>query len=695
MATWTFVKAVGAPAGTINIDLQGVGTVGVPDYSIDDTPGATLVTTNDAHGELLKGIRELTLQGVTGVFVPQPQPKRVVTVNGVLTEVGADGSSAEIPVVSGADVGDADDSTGYFFEKVDGEWSPVPVTAVYEKNATGDGVTVDTASMQADLTALGALPGRHRYLLRPDANYLVTSLTVPSNTEVDCRGATLTQTASYGAGGNGGIFYANGASGITIRNGHFVGGGIGANFAFALSGIAYISCTDIAIEGCTFTNFNTGGIYLTKCSRIRITGNVCHDLCAEGGQNAIHVGNVNTATANSSTIITGNIVYNCPSGGIVVTYAATGTFERVVISGNDVVCDWYAAIALEIGGASSDGSSVHKAVISGNVVEFTGDDTGGGGIFVSDNASPTRSSDASAFESLTITGNVVRSTLRGIRCDATRAVISGNEVSGTVYGIETSGNGVVVPGEIVVADNMVSMAANSAGGIVCSTKQTQIMGNRVTFATGSTSGGDGIYVGAVDRVSVCGNVVTYAPGSGIKAASATNFLIDGNHVINAGEGVTFSRGITVSAAAITGAGANAITNNLLVDNRSTAKAYAGISITSGASTCVVTGNTAYGHTHGQWFDAITTAKVCQNNVFNGIGGYGVVAITPSGSPFTHTALQRGTVTITGGTVSVIERKGRTTTLATGATSGDFHLERGDQLTVTYTVAPTMTFTQDL
>lgn len=66
-----------------------------------------------------------------------------------------------------------------------------------------------------------------------------------------------------------------------------------------------------------------------------------------------------------------------------------------------------------------------------------------------------------------------------------------------------------------------------------------------------------------------------------------------------------------------------------------------------------------------------------------------VAVTLTGSPFTYTAPSSGALVIAGGTVSAVQFK-RTTTAALPI-AGQFVLATGDQIVITYTVAPTVTF----
>lgn len=83
-----------------------------------------------------------------------------------------------------------------------------------------------------------------------------------------------------------------------------------------------------------------------------------------------------------------------------------------------------------------------------------------------------------------------------------------------------------------------------------------------------------------------------------------------------------------------------------------------------------------------------------NNLFHSTGGGGAVSgITVGSSPFVYTAPVVGQVVISGGTVSKIEisRDVGTTFFTIGLTSGMFLLKEQDELRVTYSAMPTMTF----
>jgi hypothetical protein len=90
MATWTFVKKSGAPAGQINI------SVGNDSFSINDTTSTTIVTSSlFAAGELASS-PVLTLQGISSPFVPPDVVQDVSYVNGQLVTPGPGGTWSAI-----------------------------------------------------------------------------------------------------------------------------------------------------------------------------------------------------------------------------------------------------------------------------------------------------------------------------------------------------------------------------------------------------------------------------------------------------------------------------------------------------------------------------------------------------------------------------------------------------------------------
>jgi hypothetical protein len=79
-------------------------------------------------------------------------------------------------------------------------------------------------------------------------------------------------------------------------------------------------------------------------------------------------------------------------------------------------------------------------------------------------------------------------------------------------------------------------------------------------------------------------------------------------------------------------------------------------------------------------------------LFTGTPTGPISVITVSASPFTYTATAGGTVIISGGTVTQVKfSRDGATFYVTGQTAGMFPVSQGDQLVITHSVPPTMTF----
>jgi hypothetical protein len=80
------------------------------------------------------------------------------------------------------------------------------------------------------------------------------------------------------------------------------------------------------------------------------------------------------------------------------------------------------------------------------------------------------------------------------------------------------------------------------------------------------------------------------------------------------------------------------------------------------------------------------------NLFNGLPPGNESALTIGASPYTYVAGVKGSLIVSGGTVSAIafSRDGATF-YSTGQTAGMFPLNARDSLRITYTVLPTVTF----
>ena len=77
-------------------------------------------------------------------------------------------------------------------------------------------------------------------------------------------------------------------------------------------------------------------------------------------------------------------------------------------------------------------------------------------------------------------------------------------------------------------------------------------------------------------------------------------------------------------------------------------------------------------------------------LFQGYPPNAEAAVTPTSSPFKYTAQQAGFLIVQGGTVSAISFT-RVSAHTIGTVAGCFPMSNGDSITITYTVAPTITF----
>ncbi len=81
-----------------------------------------------------------------------------------------------------------------------------------------------------------------------------------------------------------------------------------------------------------------------------------------------------------------------------------------------------------------------------------------------------------------------------------------------------------------------------------------------------------------------------------------------------------------------------------------------------------------------------------DGLFRGLAPANVAPVTATASPMTYTAPVKGNLIVQGGTVSLVEfSRDGVTQYDTAQTQGMFPLNAADQLTITYAVAPTLTF----
>jgi hypothetical protein len=92
-----------------------------------------------------------------------------------------------------------------------------------------------------------------------------------------------------------------------------------------------------------------------------------------------------------------------------------------------------------------------------------------------------------------------------------------------------------------------------------------------------------------------------------------------------------------------------------------------------------------GTTNASWFRLL-------QGLFSGAPTGNLSVVTPGSSPYTYAAPVGGTLIVNGGTVSQIKySRDGANFYVTGQTAGMLPLSQGDQLVISYSVPPTLTF----
>jgi hypothetical protein len=272
------------------------------------------------------------------------------------------------------------------------------VANVKDFGAKGDGVTNDTAAIQA---ALNAVPAAGGTVFFPPGTYLVSqSIAVQSNTRLDGYGALISASSAwtYISGGppNPDMFFYNSNwsslvlsdHDITVTGLHFtyinhqLAAGVGGQHA-----IRFYTTQNVIVRDC---NFQYGGdaTYMIGCNNVLIIGNACYhqvncpfdasygpknyriigNYCEMGapGQfvnfNGLGGGSLPTGNTASGLVVEGNqFVYTDPATSAAInlsTLAATEACNDVIITNNILV-----------GGAWINGQgNISNVVISNNVI---------------------------------------------------------------------------------------------------------------------------------------------------------------------------------------------------------------------------------------------------------------------------------------------------------------------------------------
>ena len=417
-----------------------------------------------------------------------------------------------------------------------------PMSAPY--NAVGDGVTDDSTSWQAALTAAAATGATLRP--RSGKTFAVAATINATGVVIDGNGATFK--AKTGLTGNLLMVGSN----TTVKNLKFDGNAISATGLHIYNGgvIANVRILDNEFTNCGLNAIQS--TVTTTHSDITIRGNFIHDTAA-GGIQMIGTG------IQYRIDVSHNIVRNTGATGVAVhgSSAANGVFGLTMV-GNRI--DVPGMIPLEP--FYADGFTITGNIIRAGTFGISfGTCTRG---TVSGNTVQGMSSygvELNVVDTVTISGNTFDSCVVGIECDgsSSRVTVTGNTFSKGSQAIwlatGTTQNQWLIEGNTLVDSTVRGIE------IEATVNDIVIVGNTYIITAAPTMAGNACFImfyGTVTRATVTDNVLSVtqsgAEGNTVGAiriiATITNCTITGNTFIGT---VHFAQS-AVSVAAVACAG---------------------------------------------------------------------------------------------------------------------------------------------
>ena len=390
-----------------------------------------------------------------------------------------------------------------------------PVVSVKAFGAQGDGVTSDTAAIQA---AVAAVPPGGTLQFPPGTYRIDSDRGVRLKDDLRLALGEATLVASNVKGARGRLLEIEGARNIVITGGTLVGSR-GGQPEWGV-GLLASDAQDLRIENTTFRDFFFDGILLTGntgCRRVVVRGVVAENNRRTG----LAIVSAEDVTVEDSTFRGSHgqspeAGVNCePGPGASVRHVR---FRRSTFVGN-------AGVGLYVHRAL--GVAVEDATVEDSRVEANDQ-----GIV------------ASGVLGVTITGNTVlghhargRSGI-ALGEGTVRALVAGNTLEGNLRGIVSAG-----ASEVEVRENVVVGTGPASGfgagddgdGIVCRGLKAMvpeacvIVGNTVRRCAGS-----GLVAALVSQVRLVDNIVEETGQRGIHLRSTTASLVSGNHVSRIG-----------------------------------------------------------------------------------------------------------------------------------------------------------------
>lgn len=390
-------------------------------------------------------------------------------------------------------------------------------------NATGDGITDDTAEIHAARDAAGI----NGTVYLPSGTYLVSAgggdqgalqLTVSGQHWIVSAGATIKLSNSQSNQVQ--VIRVSGGGGVHIYGpGTIDGNRTGQSQTTDMHGVQ-IRANNCVVHGLHVTGCNSAGIEVIDSDNCRILYNYI-DNCTTNG--------IFVRRASEQTLVHGNTIRSCDNDPIIAHAQLAGSApHRTIISNNHVEPNNSSAFGIECGAFSGDRPT--NVQIIGNSVRFSAVCQGGISIDNSDNC---------IVQHNTIDDNGFEGTIGGIElAGASRTVVQGNTLITPNTGPSISFDRVsycVAEGNIV---NGWVAETNGAGIKIHSSQasasaQYNIVKGNVVIAS-SASAVDGIYLmsnagtALIDQNIIEGNILVGAGVSSSRGINLTRFTATGN-----------------------------------------------------------------------------------------------------------------------------------------------------------------------
>jgi hypothetical protein len=553
--------------------------------------------------------------------------------------------------------------------------------------ALGDGATDDAAAINLAITAAGNNTGGG-VVFFPPGTYLIRNNLTITKSNVFLVGVQGYSTVKLGATVNkipivfavGSVIQHVGVIGLEVDGSYSTQtivnsdtGGAAWNVAYAvgtpertqngLYGIAFRDCYDVTVKDCFIHDTLNSGIQFNQCGIVKCTQNyLASNGMVRATQNAHYaqpcngisvIGKPTSLTGEGHRII-GNDIYNSVDVGI----------DIHCIESKYVVCN---SNIVHGRGTTSNGASGWGIVFE-KEGDNTADDLGASfsGNYVADMniAYGCSNSNATRFiYNCSFTGNVAYNCTTFFSPFGKYITFTGNSGYNLSQGVTSNNITAGTHGYWSFCGNSIHISSSSADSSAFHMRAQANVTLQNIAITGNTAVGQGASV-----ARSCGLLI-----DSFGASSVVENITASNNVFN-----SFNSGFQINATAGT------TRNNKLYGNHTQGNASYGLDVSGGTGLLVEGGSVAgtAGATNG--ITATNTTSV--RNVAGLNDTLATAALTPSGSPYTPAATHRDSmINVTGGTVSAITVAG----LATALTSGSFWIPANKQITITYSVAPTV------